>query len=100
METCFNYCYERNKKDNVAWFSSDEQKWINKIRKLKNEYPDEIQIIAEPETNDGCIYCQLPASWLKIQPKRKTRTMTEEERIEAVERLKQARQIKSSSKLL
>ena len=74
METCFNYCHK-----DKGFFSSDEQRWINKIRKLKEQYPDDIRIIAEPETNDGCIYCQLPTSWLKIQPKRKM-DLTEEER--------------------
>ena len=70
METCFNYCYDRNHNDNVGWFSSDEQRWITKIHKLKEQYPDEVIIKAEPEDNDGCIYCKLPQNWLKIQPPR------------------------------
>ena len=77
METCFNYCYGRNNNDGVGWFSSDEQKWINRIRKLKEQYPDDVIIRAEPETNDGCIYCKLPQSWLKIQPPMK---ITDEQR--------------------
>lgn len=63
METCFNYCSDQ------AFFSSDERKWIVRIRKLKEKFPDDITIIAEPENNDGCIYCKLPPSWLKIGPK-------------------------------
>ena len=81
METCFNYC----DKDR-GFFSSDERKWIIKIRKLKEQYPDDIRIIAEPETNDGCIYCQLPTSWLKIQPKRKVE-LSDEERAALRERM-------------
>lgn len=77
METCFNYCYERGDNDNIGWFSSDEKKWITRIRKLKEQYPDQVIIRAEPETNDGCIYCKVPQSWLKIQPPRQ---MTEEQR--------------------
>lgn len=50
-------------------FSSDERKWINKIRKLKETHPDEVDIIREPEENDGCIYARVPCSWLRIQPK-------------------------------
>ena len=66
METCFNYC------DKVmAFFSSDELRWINRIRKLKEEYPEEVRVIRYPETNDGCIYVELPARWLKVQPPRK-----------------------------
>lgn len=64
METCFNYCGDQ------AFFSSDERKWINKIHKLKEQHPNEITIIREPEDNDGCIYCKLPPYTLKIQFKR------------------------------
>ena len=72
METCFNYTQR-----DYGYFSSDERKFISKIRKLKEKYPEDIRIIAEPEQNDGCIYCQLPSSWLKISPKR---ALTEEHR--------------------
>lgn len=64
METCFNYTGE------TAYFSSDERKWYTKIRKLAAEHPDEVTILEQPETNDGCIYAKLPASWLKIVPPR------------------------------
>lgn len=83
METCFNYCDTKR-----AFFSSDERKWINRIRKLYEEHPDEMRMIAEPETNDGCIYVELPASWLKIQPPRK---LTDEEREVLRERFAQTR---------
>lgn len=64
METCFNYT------DKTAYVSSDEKKWINKVRKLAEQRPDEVEIICQPEENDGCIYAKLPAQWLKINPKR------------------------------
>lgn len=82
METCFEYC-EKGK----GWFSSDEQKWIKEIRKLKERYPDLVDIRNEPETNDGCIYCKLPAEWLKIKPKKK-RNLTDEERAAYAERFR------------
>lgn len=87
METCFNYVDKEK-----GFFSSDELKWINKIHKLKEQYPDDIRIIREPEANDGCIYCQLPTSWLKIQPKRKIE-LTEEEKNILRERLERLRQV-------
>ena len=90
METCFNYV----DKDH-AFFSSDEKRWINKIRKLKEQNPDDIRVIAEPETNDGCIYVELPASWLRIVPKQK-REMTEEKKEELRERLATLRDRKNS----
>lgn len=90
METCFNYCDK-----DVAFFSSDERRWITKIRKLKKRFPDKITILAKPETNDGCIYCKLPASALKIQLHEK-RTMSEEQRQANAERLVKAREEKAS----
>lgn len=79
METCFTYT------DNYAFFSSDERKWINKIRKLQQSNPDEVTILAEPEKNDGCIYCQVPAHWLKLQP---PRNLSDEQREAARERMR------------
>lgn len=84
METSFSYSGEK------AYFSSDERKWISKIRKLAEKYPDEVRIIAQPETNDGCIYVQLPAKWMKVQPPIK-RELTEEQKAEMRDRLANAR---------
>lgn len=85
METDFNYVDK-----NEAWFSSDEVKWINRIHKLKEQFPDLVTIKQEPENNDGCIYCKLPSDWLKIQPK-KTRDLTDEQRAAIGAALKAAR---------
>lgn len=84
METSFGYISDK------AYFSSDEKKWINKIRKLKEQFPDYIEILKEPETNDGCIYCTVPAGWMKLVPPRSL-TMTDEERAAIAERLNAAR---------
>lgn len=64
METSLSYT------DKTAWISSDERKWISRIRKLQEEHPDDVVILAEPENNDGCIYAKLPASWFKLNPPR------------------------------
>lgn len=85
METCFNYCDEKQ-----AYFSSDERKWITRIRKLQEQNPDEVIILRQPETNDGCIYCKLPASYLKVQPKKKI-VMTEERREQLMKQLEKTR---------
>lgn len=71
METCINYT------DKTAWISSDERKWINRVRKLKDERPEEVEILRQPEDNDGCIYAKLPAAWFKVQA---PRILTEEQR--------------------
>ena len=65
----------------IMFFSSDEKRWINHIRKLQASNPDDVRILAEPEENDGCIYCTLPRGWLKVSPPRTPhKNMTEEER--------------------
>lgn len=91
METCFNYCEPHN-----GFFSSDERKWITKIHKLKEKHPDKIKIIAEPETNDGCIYCKLPPEWFKLIPPPKGRVLTEEEKQAGRERLEEYRRKKKA----
>ena len=66
METCCEYL-----DDKVMWVSSDQQKIINRVRKLAELYPDSVTIKRQPEQNDGCIYATMPAEWLKLNPPRK-----------------------------
>ena len=86
METSFTYCDK-----NTAFFSSDERKWINKMYKLKEEHPEEVTILAQPSSNDGCIYAKLPPDVLKIRFKRE---LSEEQRQAVSERLAAAKQKK------
>lgn len=92
IETCFNYC-----DPDKGFFSSDERKWITRIRKLKEQYPDDIKVIAEPETNDGCIYVKLPPTWLKVIPPKK-RDLTEDQKNELRERMKKAQLARQNKK--
>ena len=80
METCFNYT-DRD----TAYFSSDERKFINKVRRLKEQYPEQVRIIAKPEENDGCIYCELPTAWFTIRVPKKM-NLTDEQREEIARR--------------
>ena len=80
METCFNYCDKEH-----GYFSSDERKFITRVRKLKEKYPDKVRILAEPENNDGCIYCELPTEWFSIRPPKKM-NLTDEQKREIAER--------------
>ena len=83
METTFNYTDKEH-----GYFSSDERKFISKVRKLKEQYPDQVRILAEPENNDGCIYCELPTEWFSIRPPKKM-NLTDEQRKEMSDRMKQ-----------
>ena len=85
METCANYTTK-----DCMFFSSDERRWIHKVRVLAEKYPDEVTIIRQPENNDGCIYARMPVRYLKlIRPTQ--RELTDEEKIELSERLNKAR---------
>ena len=45
------------------------QKWINKVKKLHEEYPNDVKILAE--NPDGSICAKLPVKFLKISAPRK-----------------------------
>lgn len=81
METSISYT------DKTAYFSSDEPKWIRRVRDWQQKLPDLVEILAEPENNDGCIYCKIPADWISIRPRRKL-FMSDEEKAAIAERLR------------
>lgn len=65
IETCINYC-----EPTFAYISSNEGRWISRIRKLQAERPGEVTIIRQPENNDGFIYAKFPYRWAKVSPPR------------------------------
>lgn len=68
--------FEFLKGDKHGCFSSSQQKWINKIKRLSEQYPDEVKIVKM--NKDGSICAHLPVSWFKITPKKK-RNLSEEQ---------------------
>lgn len=82
METCINYCSPE-----CAYISSDERHWINRVRKLKEQYPEQVRVITEPENNDGCIYATVPIKWVRVNPPRKM-NFSDEHRAASAERLR------------
>ena len=80
METCCEYT------DSVMWVSTDERRMITRMMKLIAEHPDETEIIKRPEENDGCLYCKVPSTWLKIAPPVK-REMSDEQKAAASQRM-------------
>lgn len=93
METCCEYT------DSVMWVSTDERRMITRMMKLIAEHPDETEIIKRPGENDGCLYCKVPSTWLKIAPPVK-REMSDEQKAAASQRMQklneQARLSKTS----
>lgn len=55
--------------DKTATFSTSEKKWIKEIRRLKELYPDEVDI--RYENADGSILVHIPYEWMRIRPKKK-----------------------------
>lgn len=84
METACEYT------DETMVVSTDERWLINRILRFKEQRPDDITIIRLPENNDGCLYCKMPANWLKISPPAK-RNLTDEQRKEIGQRLQNCR---------
>ena len=54
--------------EKVATFSLTQGRYVSKIRKLAEKYPDECKILAE--NDDGSIYGKIPTKWVKISPPR------------------------------
>lgn len=86
IETVFNYCGVGGD----GYFSSTEGKFIRRVMQLKEQYPNQVDIISKPEENGGCVYVKMPRSWLKIAPPRKIE-LSDEEVAKRRERLIQAR---------
>ena len=76
--------------DQYATFDSSETKWINKILKLKEKYPDEVEIICMPENNNGSIFAHIPKSWMKVSPPKQV-NYTEEQKAAMAERMRKCR---------
>lgn len=55
--------------EDFASLYTSEVKWINLIRKLKEQYPDEVEI--KHVNEDGSMLVHIPASWMKVKPKKK-----------------------------
>ena len=84
-ETCINYC-----EPGWAYMSSDEARWINRIRKLAAKYPDECIIIKQPGDNGGFIYCKFPQKWARVNPPKQV-VLSDEERADLGKKLRQYR---------
>lgn len=82
---------DRSNENAVEWLSGQkiisvtfsQRKFINKARKLAEQYPDDVQIIAENE--DGSIFLHAPLSYFKFG---RPRQITDEQRAAAGERMK------------
>jgi len=84
METTIEYT-DRNK----AWLSTDERGLKNKLLKYAELNPSSVKIVRLPEENDGCLYMQIPVSWIRIKP---PKTISDERKAALSEALRSARE--------
>ena len=82
-------CIEWIRNSKTATLSFSQKRYVTKIKRLAEKYPDEIQIVYE--NNDGSIIAHIPVSAIHISI-RKRKELTEEQREAAVKRLMLARQ--------
>lgn len=77
-------CIEWLRNEPVATVTFSQGKYITKIRKLAEKFPEECQITHE--NKDGSIVAHIPTKWIKINNPQ--RVMTEEEKRLASERFR------------
>ena len=87
-------CVTRIQDDDHISVYTSERKYINKIYKLKEQYPDEVVITNV--NSDGSICVNLPYDWMPFPKPKAKRTLTEEQKQAASERMKKARQQKEN----
>lgn len=86
-ETVFEMCND----DHPACFTSTENMWIKRIKKLADKYPDDVRIVDYRPGVNICV--NLPKSWFKVSPPR-ILNLTEDQRDAARERIKNMREKK------
>ena len=73
----------------IASVTSSILRYSNKIKKLAKAHSEETKLW---ENEDGSVYMQFPAEWIKLPSPKKQ--VTEENRLKAIERMKKAREQK------
>ena len=66
-----------------ATLSFSQGRYVSKVRKLAEEHPDEVQIVADYGNE---IVAHIPSKWIKVAPPRK---VSDEQKAAAAERFKQ-----------
>lgn len=78
----------------IEWLDSRDKATVtlhggrlkNRVLRLAEEYPDEVEIRREPDGNGGFLVAKIPAKWVKITPPRRLE-LTNEQKEELMARL-------------
>lgn len=73
--------------EKTATVTITRQKIATRIRRLAEEYPDQVKILADGPENNGYLYAHIPSDWVRIAPPRR---MSEEAKRKAAENLKRS----------
>lgn len=79
---------EFTKNAETATVTFSQGRYITKIKKLAEKYPDECEIVAE--NKDGSIMAHIPVRWILIS--NRSRDLSEEERQVIADRLRNTRE--------
>lgn len=76
------------KNEDTATVTFSQGRYITKIKKLAEKYPEECEIVAE--NKDGSIMAHIPVKWILIS--NRSRDLSEEERQVIADRLRNTRE--------
>lgn len=82
----------------IEWLDSRDKATVtlhggrlkNRVLRLAEESPDEVEIRREPDENGGFLVAKIPVKWVKITPPRRLE-LTDEQKEALAERLSAAR---------
>ena len=94
MENFKETCVTRIQGDDHIGVYTAEQKFINKIVKLKEDYPNDVVITHE--NADGSICVNLPYDWFRLPKPKAKRNFTPEQKAAMAERMRKMRQAKEN----
>lgn len=83
--------YVQTADEDVGVITTNELAQINRITRLKDKYPDEVQIMHQPENNYGVLVAEVPKKWFTIRPP-KVVNFTDEQKAMFAENLRANRQ--------
>lgn len=86
-------CITRIEDDKKVCIYTSERKYINTIYRLQESHPEEVNITKV--NSDGSINAEVPYNWLVFPRPKSTRTLSEEQKQAAGERMKKAREAKN-----
>lgn len=73
-----------------ATVTFSQGRFINAVRRLKEEHPDKVEIVTD---DDGVLCAHIPVEWVKIRP---SRTLSESQRKSCLKNLEAMRARKST----